>query len=60
MSFELSGDENICSNYMSFRIVGSLIFDTFFMKNGCGEEKVHLISNKPNVLILQNLGSKWL
>ena len=43
MYFELSGDDDICSNYMSFRILGSKIlsfFDFIFHKNDGGCEKV--------------------
>ena len=46
---------------MGFRITGSLVFDPYFMKKDSGGmEKLHLISDKQNVLVLQNLGGKWL
>ena len=46
---------------MGFRITGSLVFDPYFMKKDSGGmKKLHLISDKQNVLVLQNLGGKWL
>ena len=46
---------------MGFRITGSLVFDPLFMKKDSrGMEKLHLISDKQNVLVLQNLDGKWL
>ena len=42
--------------FPSYRIFG--IWSIFHEKYS-GEGKLHLVSEKPNVSILQNLGSKW-